>query len=74
MIAHSACLNNSSTETLKTPDKKVIYGGPGVVGTGTLKQGMLADRWILNAMAASIIHPEILMSLFGSTGQESIGR
>lgn len=70
----SKYLFSHSEEILKTPDKKVVYGGPGVIGTGVLKQGLLADRWILNAMAVAIVHPEILRELFGVTGQENVGR
>ena len=37
--------------TLRTRDKRKLYHGPGVLGTGSLQQSLLADRWVLNAVA-----------------------
>ncbi len=63
------------TETvLKTADKKVLLGGDGLIGKGTLKQGMLADRWILNAISMIIMHPCMVKELYASTYQEDVGR
>tara|TARA_A100001015_G_scaffold634_1_gene805 strand:- start:1670 stop:4528 length:2859 start_codon:yes stop_codon:yes gene_type:complete len=63
------------TETiLKTADKKLVLGGNGILGNGILKQGMLADRWILNAIAMIIMCPSMVKELFASTFQEDVGR
>ena len=58
----------------KTVDRRAVYKGPGVIGQGTLKQGMLADRWFLNALAAIIARPEAVMACLATTGQEESGR
>jgi Ca2+-binding EF-hand superfamily protein len=65
----------SHTETfLKTVDRKRVFKGEGILGTGCLKQGCLADLWLLNAMAATTIRPDLLFYLFAPTGQEDEGR
>jgi len=46
----------------------------GVIGKGIIKQGLFADRWILNAVAAIIAQPLVAQELFASTGQEDRGR
>jgi hypothetical protein len=62
------------TTYMKNFEKKLLYSGAGCVAVGTLKQGFLADRWLLNAVAICIVRPEILYNLFSSTGQEDVGR
>ncbi len=59
---------------LKTVDKRVLYTGPGCEAQGYLKQGMLADKWLLNAFAFCIGKPLLIQSLFALTGQEREGR
>lgn len=51
-----------------------LMEGEGAIASGTLKQGLLADRWLMNAMAAYIAQPQTLRHLFGTTGQEDAGR
>ena len=58
----------------KNQDSTQVYSGPGVVGKGTLRQGYLADRWFLNALACVISRPQCLEHLFSFTGQEEQGR
>lgn len=59
------------TRAIKSVDKRVCYEGPGVLGNGLLAQGMLADRWILNGLAACLSRPRLLAnSLFAPTEQE----
>jgi len=60
--------------TLKTIDKRKEYTGKGAVGAGQLVQGMLADRWLLNAVACCIGCPKIIEALFSLTEQEEMGR
>tara|TARA_A100001015_G_scaffold42464_1_gene46616 strand:- start:2719 stop:5499 length:2781 start_codon:yes stop_codon:yes gene_type:complete len=63
------------TETLlKTAGKKTVLGGNGLLANGTLKQGLLADRWILNAISMVIMYPCIVKELFAPTFQEDVGR
>ena len=57
----------------KTCDFPLMVG-EGAVARGILKQGLLADRWIMNAVAAYIAQPATLRHLFGTTGQEEVGR
>jgi hypothetical protein len=59
---------------LKTIDKKVVYRGFGAIGSGTIHQGLLADRWLLNGIALTISNPHCINACFGITGQEEIGR
>jgi len=60
---------------LRTLDKRKLYYGSGVLGNGYLKQGVLADRWLLNGIAVCLGNPMLAEALFGSTGQEdSVGR
>ena len=59
---------------LKTADKMRVYSGPGIIGTGQLRQGLLADRWLLNAIAMAIMRPKCITELFSFTGQEERGR
>ena len=63
------------TETvLKTADKRLVLGGEGLLGKGTLKQALVADRWILNALAMIVMKPQIVRELFATTYQEHVGR
>jgi hypothetical protein len=62
------------TSYLKTVDKQALFEGSGVIGSGTLVQGLLADRWLLNAIAMCVTRPYLLTSLFSTTGQETDGR
>lgn len=48
--------------------------GPGALGTGTLLEGNLADRWLLNALAIAATRPGMVENLFCHTGQEALGR
>lgn len=65
----------SHTESfLKTIDRRRTYLGDGVLGTGALIQGYLADLWLLNAMAAMTSRPDLLFYNFATTGQEEEGR
>lgn len=59
---------------LKTIDRRPVYKGDGVIGTGFIKQGYLADRWVLNALAALTARPFTIFYLFATTGQEDDGR
>ena len=63
-----------SVSFFKTVDRRLNYRGDGVIGSGFLKQGLLADRWFLNALAVMIARPDTLTSLFATTGQEEQGR
>jgi hypothetical protein len=58
----------------KTVDRRRLYEGTGCVAKGHLHQGLLADRHVLNALAACIAQPETLLHLFAPTQQEDIGR
>ena len=62
------------TTFLKTVDRRVVYGGDGMMGHGSLRQGLLADGWVLNALAAMVGRPDTLLSCLASTGQEDLGR
>eukprot|EP01031_Cornospumella_fuschlensis_P045617 gene45617-55830_t len=63
------------TETfLKTVDRKDVFCGEGVLGTGYIKQGVLADRHLLNALAILTSRPKMIQALFAGTGQEEVGR
>jgi hypothetical protein len=59
---------------LKTVDRRVVYTGEGVMGRGALRQGLLADRWFLNALAAMTSRPDTILACLASTGQEDLGR
>ena len=59
---------------LKTPDKRVMYCGTGLLGDGYFRQGLLSDRWLLNALAVAVVRPKVVEELFGFTGQEDSGR
>lgn len=65
----------SHTETfLKTIDRRRVYKGDGILGTGCLVEGGLADLWLLNALAAMTARPDLLFYNFATTGQEEEGR
>lgn len=68
------CLFGHIERPQKMVNRRVVYEGPGACGEGCLVQGLLADRWILNAVAMLIAHPAMLKSLFIPTGQEDQGR
>jgi hypothetical protein len=51
-----------------------LMEGEGAIAKGVLKQGLLADRWLMNAVAVYIAQPQTLRHLFGTTGQENVGR
>jgi hypothetical protein len=72
--AGSTLLFTHQTRYLKTVDKQAMYEGSGIIAAGTLKQGLLADRWLLNAIATCVCRPYLLTSLFATTGQETEGR
>ena len=74
MASGCRVLFTHKTKTIKSIDKRLCYNGPGVLGNGLLVQGILADRWILNGLAACISRPKLFSSLFAFTGQEGIGR
>lgn len=57
----------------KTSDK-IYLEGLGCMATGHLKQGLLSDRFVLNAVATCIANPAIIRHLFAVTGQEDVGR
>jgi hypothetical protein len=63
-----------SVSFLKTIDRRKVYKGPGILGTGYLKQGYLADKWLLCSLAAMTTNPETLLYNFITTGQEERGR
>jgi hypothetical protein len=51
-----------------------LMEGEGALASGILQQGLLADRWVMNAVAVYIAQPATLRHLFGTTGQENVGR
>eukprot|EP00602_Paraphysomonas_sp_CaronLab_P012205 CAMPEP_0185038078 /NCGR_PEP_ID=MMETSP1103-20130426/33284_1 /TAXON_ID=36769 /ORGANISM="Paraphysomonas bandaiensis, Strain Caron Lab Isolate" /LENGTH=855 /DNA_ID=CAMNT_0027576349 /DNA_START=137 /DNA_END=2704 /DNA_ORIENTATION=- len=53
---------------------RVFMEGVGCMAQGTLKQGLLADRWILNGIAVIISVPHMVKFVFATTGQEEVGR
>ncbi len=63
-----------SVSFLKTIDRRKVYKGIGILGTGHLKQGFLADRWFLSGLAAMTTNPDTLFYNFVTTGQEDRGR
>eukprot|EP01033_Poteriospumella_lacustris_P009062 gene9062-6512_t len=64
----------SHTESfLKTIDRRRVYKGDGILGTGCLVEGGLADLWLLNALAAMTARPDLLFYNFATTGQEEEG-
>ena len=67
-------LFNHRQDYFKTVDKKVYYVGQGVLGRGYIRQGLLADRFLLNGLAAMTCRPELLMNCFATTKQEDYGR
>lgn len=58
---------------MKSTDR-IAISGVGSLAYGTLQQGLLADRWLMNALACLIPEPVMLKFLFTPTGQENIGR
>jgi hypothetical protein len=48
--------------------------GTGALARGYLKQGLLADRYLLNALAACVGRPGLIQGLFTATKQEAMGR
>ena len=63
-----------NTSFFKTIDRKLFYNGEGVIGKGYLRQGLLADRWFLNALAVMIANPKTISDCFIPTNQENKGR
>jgi hypothetical protein len=53
---------------------RILLEGAGCMAQGTLQQGLLADRWLLNAMAVVIASPRMVKYVFATTGQEEVGR
>lgn len=51
-----------------------LMEGEGALARGVLRQGLLADRWLMNAVAVYTAQPSTLKHLFGTTGQEAVGR
>eukprot|EP01036_Dinobryon_divergens_P030911 gene30911-40229_t len=45
-----------------------------VLGRGHLQQGILADRYLLNALAAMTGRPDLITCVFATTKQEDFGR
>lgn len=72
-VGSNTLFTHTST-TLKTADKKLVYSGMGCVAQGSLEQGMLANRWIMNAISMLCSRPLFVPRLFASTGQEDDGR
>jgi hypothetical protein len=62
------------TEKHSKAHGRIVVDGLGAVATGVLKQGTLADLWILNAIAVLLGHHKLLTNLFQATAQEDIGR
>lgn len=58
---------------MKSTDR-IAISGVGSLAYGVLQQGLLADRWLMNALACLIPDPVMLKFLFTLTGQENIGR
>jgi hypothetical protein len=58
---------------MKSTDR-IAISGVGCLGNGILQQGLLADRWLMNAIASLLPNPSLLKFLFTLTGQEDIGR
>lgn len=73
-VGGCTALFTHKVDTLKNMERTLIYCGLGCMASGYLKQGLLANRWILNAIAACISRPELVTSFFASTGQEDVGR
>jgi hypothetical protein len=48
--------------------------GVGAMANGTFRQGLLADRWILNALAMIMVNPPMMKYVYATTGQEDLGR
>lgn len=67
-------LFSHTSRILKTIDRRSEFGGPGLLGQGTIKRNLIADKWFMNAVAAMTCRPQLLMGLFSATSQESIGR
>ena len=59
---------------LKTVDRRIVFTGSGIIGRGSLQQGLLPDRWFLNALAAMTGRPDTITACLASTGQEDSGR
>jgi len=67
-------LFSHKTDHFKTIDRKVFYTGEGILGRGSFRQGVLANRYLLNALAALTSRPELLLQMFATTKQEDNGR
>jgi len=52
----------------------MLREGPGALGDGVLCEGLIAERWLLNALAVVISKPKLVEGLFSVTGQESSSR
>eukprot|EP01041_Mallomonas_annulata_P000637 gene637-1230_t len=70
----SGALFGHTDRPLSKKTRQLVREGPGAIAEGFLKQGLLADRWILNAIAMLISEPYLIQSLFIPTGQEHQGR
>lgn len=62
------------SEKFVKASERIFVEGVGAMAQGTLKQGLLADRWILNALACVIPCPHMMKYVFATTGQEDVGR
>ena len=69
-----AYLFSHKTNYFKTIDRKVYYTGEGILGRGFFRQGVLANRYLINALAALTSRPELLLQMFATTKQEDNGR
>lgn len=63
-----------SISMMKTQDRRIQYHGHGIVANGIIRRGMLADKWILNAIAIVTAKPNLFIHCFPTTGQENAGR
>lgn len=63
-----------STSALKNIARNFQFSGTGILGNGYLIPGLLADKWLMNAIALTCSKPMLFQSLFLNTLQEHIGR
>ena len=55
-------------------ERQIVYEGPGALAEGFLMEGLLAERWILNAISSLTAKPKLVKGLFVATGQEDRSR
>jgi hypothetical protein len=61
-------------EPLSLPVSARIALGVGALGEGCLRQGQLADRWLLCVLSIAASRPATIEGIFKATGQEDSGR